>query len=51
MDICIRIADSLCYIAATNTTMQSSYTPIKIFLQTKEIKINKNLNKTRKKQY
>ena len=28
-DICIRIADSLCYTAATNTPLQSNYTPIR----------------------
>ena len=28
-DICIHIADSLCYTAETNTTLQSNYTPIK----------------------
>ena len=30
-DICICIADSLCYKAETNTTMLSRYTPIKMF--------------------
>ena len=30
-DICIHIADSLCYTAETNTTLQSNYTPIKMF--------------------
>ena len=29
-DICIRIADSLCYTEGTNITMQSNYTPIKM---------------------
>ena len=28
-DICIHTDDSLCCIAETNTTLQSSYTPIK----------------------
>ena len=27
-DICIHMADSLCCIAETNTTLNSSYTPI-----------------------
>ena len=30
-DICIHIADSLCYTAETNTTLWSNYTPIKMF--------------------
>ena len=34
-DICIHIADSLCYTAATNTTMQSNYTPIKMLKKKK----------------
>ena len=29
-DICICIADSLCYKAETNTPLQSNYTPIKM---------------------
>ena len=29
-DICTSIADSLCYTAATNTPLQSDYTPIKM---------------------
>ena len=35
-DICTSIADSLCYTAATNTTMQSSYTPIKMLKKQKQ---------------
>ena len=31
MDICICIADSLCYTAETNTPLYSNYTPIKMF--------------------
>ena len=30
VDICICIADPLCYIAEINTTLQSNYTPLKI---------------------
>ena len=30
-DICICIADSLCYKAETNTQLKSNYTPIKMF--------------------
>ena len=29
-DICICIADLLCYTAATNTPMEGNYTPIKM---------------------
>ena len=29
-DICMCVADSLCCIAETNTTLKSNYTPIKI---------------------
>ena len=32
-DTCTHIADSLCCIAETNTTLQSNYTPIKIDLK------------------
>ena len=32
-NVCTYIADSLCYIAETNTTLQSNYTPIKIDLK------------------
>ena len=28
-DICIRIADSLCYTAEAKATLQSNYTPVK----------------------
>ena len=28
-DVCIHIADSLCCIAETNTTLENDYTPIK----------------------
>ena len=44
-DICIHIADLLCYTAATNTTMYSNYTPIKMLKKSKKnnfFKINKN---------
>ena len=34
-DICIRIADSLCYTAATNTPLQSNYTPKKMLKKKK----------------
>ena len=37
-DICIRIADSVCYTAETNIPLQSNYTPIK--------KLKKIKNKT-----
>ena len=30
-DICICIADSLCYTAETNTTLENNYTAIKMF--------------------
>ena len=30
-DICVCIADSLCYTTETNRTLQSNYTPVKIF--------------------
>ena len=36
-----RIADSLCCVAETNTTLHSNYTPIHIFLNTKKIKERK----------
>ena len=32
-DICIHIADSLCYAAETNITMYSNHTPIKMFFK------------------
>ena len=35
-DICIRIADSLCYIAETNTVKLSNYTTIKMFKKRKK---------------
>ena len=30
-DICMHMADSLCYKAETNTPLESNYTPIKMF--------------------
>ena len=30
-DMCIRMADSLCYTAEANAPLQSNYTPIKMF--------------------
>ena len=38
-DICIGIADSLCYKAETNTPLSSNYTPIKVFKKKKRNKI------------
>ena len=35
-DICICIADSLCYKAETNTPLQSNYTPIKMLKKIKK---------------
>ena len=32
-DICIYMADSLCYTVEANTTLQKNYTPIKIDLK------------------
>ena len=37
-DICIHTADSLCCTAGTNTTLQISYTPIKINLKSNLLK-------------
>ena len=52
--ICIGMAGSLCYKAETNTTLQSNYTPIKMFkkkriLQKKIIKPQKEKKKKRTK--
>ena len=42
-DICICIADSLCYIAETNTPLSSNYTPIKMLKKINHInKIDEN---------
>ena len=48
-DICICIADSLCYTAETNTTMENNYTPIKMLKKTSKRKKFKNKNKTKQK--
>ena len=34
----MHIADSLCYTAATNTTMQNNYTPIKMLKKKEDLK-------------
>ena len=36
-DICMHIADSLCYTAETNTTLYNNYTPVKMLKKKRKI--------------